>query len=83
MTRQYAKRKTMTRDHYLNGDPHTNNKSGYRGVAYVAPNKKRTQDRYRAELQYDGHRYLGPYRDDPATAYSDYITLVKEYVPAD
>lgn len=82
MTRPYSKRK-MTRDYYLNGDPHKNNKSGYRGVAYVMPNKKRTQDRYRAELQYDNVRYIGPYRDNPETAYSDYVSLVKEHVPAE
>lgn len=78
----YKKRPALTRDHYLKGDPHANNKSGYRGVAYIAPNKRRTQDRYRAELQYNGQRYLGTYRDDPATAYADYVELVKEHVPA-
>lgn len=80
MTRRYTKRK-LTRDHYLKGDPHANNKSGFRGVAYVAPSKNRKAVRYRAELQYNGQRYLGTYRETPELAYNDYKDLVFEYIP--
>lgn len=80
MTRKYSKRK-LTQDHFLKGDPHANNKSGFRGVAYVAPNGKRKEVRYRAELQYNGERYLGTYRETAELAYNDYKSLVKEHVP--
>ena len=83
MTRQYNSRKPLTRGHYLSGDPHTNNKSGFRGVAYVAPNKTRKEVRYRAELQYNGERYLGAYRETPELAYNDYKSLVLDHVPED
>lgn len=80
MTRTYSKRRLL-QSSYLEGSPHVNNKSGFRGVAYIASNKKRKKVRYRAELQYDGKRYLGIYRVTPEEAYQDYRKLVIENVP--